>query len=291
MTRHLPQPYEFGDFFSPAGRLERPLPMAPWFAPRLVELNDKKTRLFYDEYETKHVPLDGRLLERFLKLADGTPAEIRNFAQTYGVFGICNHGLPWTHSYSIAMLGSHRAIGHCRCLSTADGDTYDPVAVWHRLAREARALMNIAYKNDEGEAGNGNDWSILRNSPITCRVARVRTKGSAVENDRRIVSLVLNMWVDAAGMRPIAYMDADKLIRLQLSGGLMGALALNMMSAITKGSGFAICAGCARFFEVQTRVSPGRNRYCDRCGPRAARRAASRAYRQRQRGERSGTNK
>jgi len=64
--------------------------------------------------------------------------------------------------------------------------------------------------------------------------------------------------------------------------GLFAALGLRLAFVATVSRGLAMCSGCGAVFTPR-RLQAGRAAYCRACGAKAARRDASRRYRERER--------
>jgi len=140
---------------------------------------------------------DGPLLEEFVRLADQPPATIRDFAQRWGVLGICEHDMISTHHragrpaqlrvpavvsrhVSITKLDGSKADGWWRSgpskfwRLTFFGGCYlrelkpwlywEPLAVWRDYSRKARAVLNIAAKLQSDQLGDENDWRTILGS-------------------------------------------------------------------------------------------------------------------------------
>src|SRR5687768_2019394 len=83
------------------GRLERPLAASMVDQPLHVELQGDEIvwteRPDDDDWRPAYTP--GReLLTPFVRLFEGTDAEILAYAGRWGVLGICPHGLPSSHN-------------------------------------------------------------------------------------------------------------------------------------------------------------------------------------------------
>ena len=81
------------------GDIDRPL-SGELVVPEVVELHDDEERLWWAApLTTRKNPR--RLLEGFLELGEASSQRIRDYARQWGVLGICQHGLPYTHNGNV----------------------------------------------------------------------------------------------------------------------------------------------------------------------------------------------
>jgi hypothetical protein len=98
----------------------------------------------------------------------------------------------------------------------------------------------------------------------------------------------VNEWLEMGAVRPsMRYQHGQPIVSFRAGhadvDALFGALATQLMLAVTSIEGLAVCNGCGTPYEPDRRPAVGKRHYCLRCGPRVAQRDASRAYRERQR--------
>src|SRR5205823_2048257 len=100
--------------------------------------------------------------------------------------------------------------------------------------------------------------------------------GTSLEFQRRMLSQVLNYWLEMGGVKPRLDWRVDK-PEVQLGGyGLIGALAVQLLFDCSRTDGLVVCTSCGTpFLPAFRRPRRDRNPYCSDCGMRAAGRDAA----------------
>jgi hypothetical protein len=181
--------------------------------------------------------------------------------------GFCQHGDP-----------SHRLLPRgCspKVCTTATGQpaVREDTQWWRNLAGHARALLNAAARLFKGRV---DDLTLARLNPGLF-LSPPRLLGAARRDPASFVAYGMELWLRFFQVRPHAtYNSRRKRIEVKISGmpPLPAALALQIMLALTRWSGIAVCTGCGKLFPPSRRPNPNRNTYCKRCGVRAAWREA-----------------
>lgn len=272
---------DYGDFFDEDGRMERALPLAPRYGPKSVSLHSKGNGFSWSAWRMKPVQDAAPELLRFIGLAEGTDLQVMKFARRHGVMRFCKHEVPSTHASGVRIVGESSS-GRCQPLMDS-GRYFEPFDWWRRMAAEARAILRITTRHQNDTTGDGVDWETLLRSPAQTVQRRIQIKGTPLENERLRLLDYVDVWIVMANVRPQGFPLSAGKVNVGLTGGLPGALAMQLLSAVTRTSGFARCANCGQFFTVQRQSSAGRQRFCSKCGPKAKNRAASKAYRDRER--------
>lgn len=243
------------------------------------------------------------ILEQFVRLADGSTDAIRDYALKWGVLGICKHGLPRTHNFR--RLGPPRFCMPTGYRSIDDFGTctaWEPLSAWRHYSRLAQGILDIASRLHQGESVDDEDlW----------KQAGIEFMGydDADKRTRRIfqqftISVEVNGWLELAGVRPFfswgegeeatvalgtttlgfsTAMQKEWLPKLSHLHGttLFGALGIQILMAVSRKEGFAICSACGMPYAPKRRPNPKRRRYCHRCGLPAAWRNAQQERRAR----------
>jgi len=252
-----------------------------WAVPTAIALDASSDHLVWhwDGAPDRWIGPGPMMLERFVGLSDATPERILAYARTWGVLGICEHGLPSSHNpgreyNDVSManrIGCDGGIGH----AIADGRWVfrEPIDAWHRFAGEARtiALMAAALRG----YGLGPNPSPQRRLTMTLDLRRA-----------------LNRWLEIGAAKPSIVLHPDwvaidpeySLVPTIGAAGLFGALALRLSLAATGADGLAPCASCGEWFTPTFAPREGQRQWCSekRC-QKAKRAAASRAHRERER--------
>jgi hypothetical protein len=228
----------------------------------LLIWNVEESKFTTKEYE------EGLVID-FANLAFVEAETILEFAQTWGVLGLCKHNLPATHNPPI--FTSESIDKSCKPTGS------EPIELWYRFARMSRAMLSLASYLHRNEKGQKQDWLVLgvteENLP------------EEISGEQSLLEKYMNAWVEIANIRTrIQWNPAYLNISYPLSGSLFGALTVELMKVVVRTHGPVICASCGNFYEPPTfgrRPRANERNYCFGCGSYAARRDASREYRKR----------
>src|SRR5262249_29181881 len=104
------------------------------------------------------------MFSRFIDLHRADDEELLKYAKDWGVFGLCSHGLPASHSHVIYG-ASH---GYNPCEFTGNGTEFvEDLAVWRRFSAAADAVIQIAAQLNMGRVEESEDvWRRLLTGPI-----------------------------------------------------------------------------------------------------------------------------
>ncbi len=297
---------ELAGIIAEDGRLDRPLGEDLLEVPEEVEVHGEdlvwKNRV---RHETEVSALGkpsvqpGRtLLWDFIALADGPPERILKYARKWGVLNACkDHNLPASHG----PLPYDTGAGRCVPRNQRVGDWLEccePLAVWWNFAREARALLKVAAQLHLGKKGEKADWqqALASWEPYGRRIWETfqdsykrPSPPYPVEVGRMSIANHVNWWLGLADVRPLfAWSHFDPAfvslggtgIKLGHRQQLFGAIAVQLMLAISRSDGLAICSSCATPYFPKRRPRPGQRNYCTgpSCGRKAADRDAHRRY-------------
>jgi hypothetical protein len=118
-------------------------------------------------------------------------------------------------------------------------------------------------------------------SPDNAWKWEVEPGGATVEIHERLLSMVLDKWVERGGVRPSVFLR-DERRSIRLGGyGLLGALAVQLVFDVCRTDGLAVCSSCGTpYLPPKRRPRQDRNSYCPDCGLKAALRDAASRYRQ-----------
>ena len=232
-----------------------------FFAIRYVSCDAADAGLQY-----RNVEAATTLLTEFVKL-DGAPAErILDYARRYGRFGFCKHGDP---SHRLRPEGCAADVW---TTGAGQAAVREALQWWRNLAGHARALLNAAAQLSEGRV---DDLSLARLNPqLFFSAPRLR---AARRDPASFVAYGMELWLSFFQVRPrVSYNPRRKRFEIRIGGAspLPGALALQIMLAVTRSAGVAVCSSCGKPFAPSRRPNSNRNAYCNACGIRAAWREA-----------------
>lgn len=283
------------------GNLDRPLRVAPWFAPGL-RLRDGRLEVEGHDWPGRRVTPKPPMLERFAQL--GAPGRdpsqaVLTYARNWGLLNLCQHHLPMDHEdlqvpISFAVTGPARYTfvlpEPCQSFWVLGGE---PVSTWLYWSRQAAAILAIVSRLREGEWARAVDWSTLgeegpwmdgapgrlddfrRNARLwkdslvegyeieDASAAEVEKARREVE--RGVARGAIETWLRLAGAAFELRWPSHGAPRVGLRvNGLFGALGLQLLQAAADSPGFAICAGCPNL--IALRRGQGRpSRYCADC--------------------------
>jgi hypothetical protein len=241
-----------------------------------VELRDDRLvwGYFLDGTEPQEVDAPRDLLLRFVRLADASSEDICGFASRWGVLGICEHGLPSSHNPP-PPFGVHDGPDYsCRPPGDDIGVYWEPIEPWRHLARQARALLNIAARLHEGELGKAADWRVVYERSRGGGPFGKRYRGSLVV-ERIVLADCVNELLLLGNVRPALSWGPGKShsskAEVSLRGwGLFGVLAVQLLMAVSRTAGLATCSYCGESYSPTRRPRAGCLNYCPGCGKKAA---------------------
>jgi hypothetical protein len=242
---------------------------------------------------SREVTLPSTLLEDFTDLAESDSGSILDFAQRWGRLGLCNHGLPATHSLPGVIT---QAKLFCDELSSEELED------WRLWARKFKALWRASMSLHIGEHADQKDWALVFPDSVWTEdfwlslskegylYPKTYWDSRDLIYEWGLLLDIINYYVDLGGLRlrsawtPHA-LSSRIVPRLAFGcpfeGGLFGTLALQLMFAVSNTEGAAICTSCGRPFFPKRRPKTGQRRFCSRreCGRKAANRHAARDFR------------
>ena len=202
------------------------------------------------------------LVFTFCRFADDdvSPKRILEFAQRWGVLG------PTTA----------RRFGLVTAPAGKRGS--EPIWLWRRAAAKTVALARLSQELRDGRRGDRADWAVATEDTA------INADDDISMPDRRqqLVDL-LDDWLGLANERlRIDWTRINPVVQLEAVGELthlIGALAFQLILAITSEKGVAVCMECDMPY-LPTRVpAAGREHFCDDCGKAASWRRSKRRQR------------
>jgi hypothetical protein len=237
------------------------------------------------------------LLEGFRRLHGATDEEILKYARMWGVFGLCECGLPASHSNT---LFAKQRTPTCDWIAAKPSGYVENLAVWRRYSRAVFALTHIAARvaqdrvvesedefsyEDEGprfkcwdEAlmfGNARpegapmDWAKL-DIVHTGGRPQSPTKASRLRVSRGLICRQIDTWLELGRVGPRLVSGDSWMFKIGMAPhafpNLFGILAVKLMHAIAFKDGPATCSACdMAYYPMLRRPSAHRNNFCQRC--------------------------
>lgn len=195
------------------------------------------------------------LLASFARLESASVGNILAFARRWGALEVCVHNLPRAHPPTSRY---PRATYFCQERRPPQGGEpighLESIAVWRYIAHRIRLLLELAEGlwREPPALGDASLWeSVHRHPPADLASARAE------------LSAGVNALVQLGSVR-VWSAPTPPFVRV---GGhdLFGALALQLLLATSKSTGWATCSHCARPYAPTRRPQSGRLNYCPVC--------------------------
>lgn len=228
-----------------------------------------------------------KLLEQFICLSNGKSNDIAAFASKWGVLGICKHGLPRTHIRKMDEITDAEL--YCSPVVFESPDAlvrrgYEPLDSWRHYACRAQMMLSAAgwlYQNDIVK-----DERVAKE--LCLPVGYGMKADQIVKLQTQCLKSEVNRWLLLGAVRPIFYWpyqdtgliqlgatsnswsDRDSKLLLRFSGDwqgttLFGALAVQLMMAISRTEGLLFCSGCKQPYVPSRRMDTNRKHFCPSC--------------------------
>jgi len=272
-----------------------------WPVPGRVECDGD--RLVYDTRDgfERWVDSGPGLLENFLALGDASDDDIVRFAQRWGVLHLCEHELPASHNPGVFPVwtvdDSPGWPSRCQWLGEAGsghirpiGVYWESIATWRKFARQGMAVVRVIAGVESGSLITPEDRALV--SPRSAHFHRAgpyfggqslpagiegNPAGIATASTRTLVAdagIIAEGWVRLGGVRLNCevtnriYDDGHGDFELAASLGgrsLFAALAVQLLTVVTRSDGFAICSACGSLYGRQIKPKRGQRNYCPPC--------------------------
>ena len=196
-------------------------------------------------------PKKFELLYDFVALSDGTIHDLCDFAQRHG---------PLTEIKPMG--GEEESIQH-----------------WRRWSAFAKAMLSIANKFQDGEPLSRENWAVLGwdAPPAEAKPRPPREHIRSLERFAFVNGMNLTLW--SWDVRPQIRWSQDSELRLEMGGRtLLSGIGALLLSAICRSDHPTLCSACGSLYPPSRKPRDGENRFCKKCGKRAARRLAQRRY-------------
>jgi hypothetical protein len=244
---------------------------------------------------------DGSLLTGFIGLETATSEEIFEFAMRWGTLGICEHGLPSTHSQQLKRPSFDYPYCPLRPEGGEEGVLREPLIAWRNLAGSFEAIASIASRVLRNEPGHLEDWErLLLSQPVgiaahDASFIPARDAAHQYFDDVQRAPLVesLETILVMADLRPsIRWRRGNPSPEFDLvPGSLFAALVMELMYEVTGSDPMFHCSACGRLYKPARRPRTAERHYCPRCRREgkpqryAEQRRAERARRRTNRGD------
>ena len=286
------------------GTLERPLLATTWFVPDSIQLSRRVLRwrakcLPHPDGKdgTHHIGPTRGMLEQFLALEGKGERHILAYAKRWGCLGLCRRreSKPLRTVWRAANR-RHVLPASTDELADAEGAWYvigdEPLHIWRywtaRFAAAMRILSDIAAARKPAlsdfaaliqHAWNGTNAGLLLGPNETAKREIAKVLGDP-KLARTVVLSYIAKWESISKLRLRINIGTG---RIEVStNSLFAGLVLQMMTAASSSSGFAICSECGNFYPPKRKPTENKRAYCERCASSGVpRRNATRAYRDR----------
>jgi hypothetical protein len=243
---------ELRSLLDESGVLGRHVPGPQFLIPR-VEL--KGTDLVWEfGKNNRNVAGSKRSLEGalddFIRLNVGSNDDVLAYARTWGVLGLCEHGLPFTQASPREVWRDFAFGGSRATTKQCVPRRREPLRIWRDFSRRFEKVVQGVAR--------------LREDPPK----------NSIELAARWEGWIgwVNYWLEMSGAGLICYSESDKLQDLPKSltvgfehYGLFDLLTAQLLIAVLRANPPAICAACGTFFIPQRAATRGTRRFCPKC--------------------------
>jgi hypothetical protein len=209
------------------------------------------------------------MLRRFADLHSMTDQEILEFARTWGVLKLCEHGLPYQHPplalYRLRipppdarlaeLLAAQRAQRSLPVRGVCSALRWEPLQTWRFFSRQANAILDIAACIHAGKHGSEGDWVWVVDGGLPWH-----PPSAAMTVNRTYLLEALRGWTSLGMFHPSVW-DLDGKIHLAGSD-LFAKLAVELALAACRSKGLQLCSVCGRQYEADRKPAVGRENYC-----------------------------
>jgi hypothetical protein len=227
---------------------------------------------------------------------------VRNFAERYGVLGLCKDHLPRTHS-----AGPDKPLG-CDLISDGAGVFTELVETWRVIARLLTAVIRLSQSLRADGTGEtltpAETYAAWREVALGDEGEGERLAAFESRKQAEHLSMIQNGLLRLGDVRPHVQWDGTNPTRLLLTHWptwdvrddlpanaktatpLFAQLAVATVARCLSARPIAVCSACGVTF-TPTRVrAPGRRTFCAGCGKKAAWKLAQQERRQKERAKR-----
>ena len=141
------------------------------------------------------------------------------------------------------------------------GKPWEPLEAWRTWARRAHAFLAVAAALQQKQVGVEADWRMATDS----RMETPRTPADGW----RALTYYAGFWLKAADVRPWPQFQ-DGMVRFAIGSDwghspLFGAIAVQLVLAISGTPGFAVCDACRNVYAPLRSPRAGERHYCRTC--------------------------
>lgn len=233
--------------------------------PRIVELDEFGQGLRWRMGRSmKGRPVSPSLLADFVELQD--EQDILAFAKTNGVFGLCIHGVPFTHRLWSSDVLAPTEKG---CKWFQEGDLFcEPLYEWRLLINALRGARALGIELRHRSSGAVKDWTPLGTYfavhkidwEIPAADGRTVYDRFAAGFDDAVTLLLriaqVRVEFDRTGGGPPLILRR---------AGLYGALVYQLVEELVGPSGLSKCSSCPALYSPLRRPKRNQRNFCPRC--------------------------
>lgn len=270
-----------------ASTLERRLPSDAWLVPDDISIDRDGDRLVWSASGGHRIVRDGPgVLNDFVKLGTAPPERILRYAKRWGILMICEHGLPISHNLGPSGLTFDQGVQGLGCWPLKEPYdpngplTWEPLAVWRSLARQAEAILDVAAKLHIDQRPTDQEWDATRGIDVRDPNAWYN---EVVGGTAGTLASTIQDWLIVGNVRPTVSFKAAAGWSIALGGhlggasrgaygqptfgtwGLFPAIALQLAFSVARAEGLSICSACGHAYTRRRRPKTGQRNYCPTC--------------------------
>ncbi len=202
-----------------------------------------------------------RMLDAFVRIKDGHDA--LKFARRFGVLELCAEGHIHPRDLRKYM---RRLSPECTPEGWPENPWHERVDHWLSYVQGAGAVLRIATALHQEKPTQPSEWhealapwSILVDSESTLNQ-------ESPQFQRGLLGMMIDRWLHGADIRP-TFQWGGSGPRIALIAQTFGMLGVQLMFAVSKSQGLAVCDGCGQTYIREGRKPQrGRMNFCNLCG-------------------------
>ena len=206
-----------------------------------------------------------RMLDAFVRIKEGH--DVLKFAKRFGVLELCAEG----HIHPRELRKFMRRLSpECTPEGWSTTPWHERVEHWLSYVQGARAALRIATALHQEKPTQPSDWhealapfSILVDSEFTLNQ-------ESPQSQRGLLGMIIDRWLHGADVRPTFRWDGAG-PRIALIAQTFGMIGVQLMFAVSKSQGLAVCDGCGQTYMREGRKPQrGRMNFCNGCRGKTA---------------------
>ena len=243
------------------------------------------------------------LLDRFIRI--GSPSQALQFVRRYGPIGYCTHDLPFTHNPPALRFDNPQDASYtlgnsgCHTRGSSTGTCFEDPQFYIEFAKRAAGILRAFASIHRGKDVQASDLDDAFKGSLHAQFlqadAQMVLKVSSEDLSRLpdpptlgpvfvLLAMLVQEWLELSGIRLVMDWGGGDEMNLGFGGGTFSVLVIQLMSALTRTQGVAVCTGCTQLYHrAKRRDTPGKRNYCPKCRTTVANRHRQQRHRAKRR--------